>query len=106
MSFWAFATMMQRASGPARARSFSNSLMSVLQERLGGQMESESAELELKWMSEELRARRAAAAPVASSSSRRKKDLEWELGELRKMVDRRVQGEPLQYILGGYDSNS
>ncbi|KAF9653815.1 S-adenosyl-L-methionine-dependent methyltransferase [Thelephora ganbajun] len=51
-------------------------------------------------MREEVRARRAAATPVTSSPSRERHDLEWELGELRKMVDRRVRGEPLQYILG------
>jgi len=106
MSLRAFATMMRRTPGPARARPFSHSLSGALLERLRAQMGSESAELELKWMREELRARRAAAAPTTSSSSRWRKDLEWELGELRKMVDRRVKGEPLQYILGGYGSNS
>ena len=69
-------------------------------------MGSESAKLELKWMREELRARRTAAAPATSSPSRRREDLDWELEELRKMVDRRMKDEPLQYILGGYHSDS
>ena len=69
-------------------------------------MGPESAELELKWMREELRARRAAVTPATSSPPRRRKDLEWELEELGKMVDRRMKDEPLQYILGGYGSNT
>lgn len=68
-------------------------------------MGSESAELELKWMREELRARRAAVVSTTSLSSHKRDELEWELGELREMVDRRLNGEPLQYILGGYGSN-
>ena len=53
-------------------------------------------------MREELRTRRSAAVSATSSPSLRQNDLEWEIGELGKMVDRRLQGEPLQYILGGY----
>lgn len=50
-------------------------------------------------MQEELRARRAVdGASVTPSSSNDEGGAE--LGELRKMVDRRVKGEPLQYILG------
>ena len=105
MSLWAAQTLMRWTPGPARARPFSNSALSALRERLSGQMGSESAELELKWMREELRARRAAVAPETSSPSRGRDDLEWELGELRKMVHRRMKDEPLQYILGGYGSN-
>ena len=97
--------VMGRAFGPARMRSFS-SLPSpgVLLERLSGQMGSESAKLELKWMREELGARRVAAASATSSTSLRKNERGCELGELGKMVDRRLRGEPLQYILGGYGS--
>jgi len=66
-------------------------------------MGPESAGLELRWMCEELRARRAPATSATSSPSLEGLDeLEWELGELRKMVERRLEGEPLQYILGGY----
>jgi len=66
-------------------------------------MGSESAKLELKWMREELRARRAPATSVTSSPSLGGLNaLGWELGELKKMVKRRLEGEPLQYILGGY----
>jgi len=100
MSLWASQTIMRQAPAPARARAFSNSLLSALRKRLNGQMGSESAELELKWMREELRARRAAVAPATSSPARWREDLDWELGELRKMVDRRMKDEPLQYILG------
>jgi len=106
MSFWAFQTMMRRAPGPARGRPFSNSLSSALRERLSGQIGSESAELELEWMRQELRARRAAAALATPSRPRKRNDFEWEMGELKKMVDRRMKDEPLQYILGGYGSNS
>ena len=62
----------------------------------------ESAGLELKWMREELRRRKSVAVSAASSSPLKRNGLEWEIGELGKMVDRRLQGEPLQYILGGY----
>lgn len=60
-------------------------------------MGSESASLELKWMREELRMRESA---VPSSPSFRRNDVEREIEELEKMVERRLQGEPLQYILG------
>lgn len=60
-------------------------------------MGPESASLELKWMREELRTRNSA---VASSPSFKGNDLERETEELGKMVERRLQGEPLQYILG------
>lgn len=83
-------------------RSFSNSSLGALLERLSGHMGSESAKLELKWMREELRTRRTAATSATSSPSPKKDESGWELGELRKMVDRRLQGEPLQYILGEY----
>ena len=67
-------------------------------------MGSESAKLELKWMREELRTRKSAAVSATSSPSLKRNDLEWGIGELEEMVDRRLQGEPLQYILGGCDS--
>ena len=105
MSFRAFPMVMRWASGPARTRPCSNSSLSALKERLGGWIGSESAELELKWMREELGARRAAAAPTNYSTSHKSNELEWDLGELGEMVDRRLNGEPLQYILGGYGSN-
>lgn len=96
MSFTAFS--------PARARPFSNSQLSALWRRLSGEIGSESAKLELKWMREELRARRTAGVPTISSPPRAN-GLEWELGELSKMVDRRLKGEPLQYVLGGCSLN-
>ena len=102
MSLLALPMIMRRALGPARTRSFCDSPLNALRERLSVQMESESAELELKWMREELKMRR--AADVAAPSPK-KDELEWELGELRKMVERRIQGEPLQYILGEYGAN-
>lgn len=52
-------------------------------------------------MQEELRARRAVdGVPAAPSPSNEGGSADWELGELGKMVGRRVKGEPLQYILG------
>jgi hypothetical protein len=106
MSFPALPTMTRRAFTPGRTRPLSDSPLSTLRERLSGQMKPESARLELKWMREEVRARRTAAASTTASPSRRRNELEWELGELRKMVERRLQGEPLQYILGGYGPTS
>jgi hypothetical protein len=61
--------------------------------------------MELKWMREEVRTRRSVASVTAiTSPTRKREDMEWEVGELRKMVDRRLKGEPLQYILGEYGS--
>lgn len=100
MTFAALPMVVRRTLVPARTRSFSDSPLSVLRERLSGQMGSESAKLELKWMREELRTRRAVAA--SSTPLKKRNDMEWEIGELGKMVDRRLQGEPLQYILGEY----
>ena len=105
MPFPSLPMIMTRASRPARMRPCSNSSLSALWKLLSGQIGSESAKLELKWMREELRARRVAVASI-TSSSRKRNELEWELVELRDMVDRRMKGEPLQYILGGYGSNS
>lgn len=76
--------------------------LSALLQRLSGQFGSESAELEFRWMREEVRARKTAAA--ISSFSRKKDEMKWELGELENMVVRRLEGEPLQYILGEYGS--
>jgi len=95
MSSPVLSTLMRRILVPARTLSFSSSPLGVLRERLSGEIGSESAKLELKWMREELRTRRT-VAPLKGN------DLEWEVEELGKMVDRRLQGEPLQYILGGY----
>jgi hypothetical protein len=101
MSFPALVMMMTRREfGPARTRFLSSLPSNPLLERLSGQMGPESAELELKWMREEVRARGA----TTSSPSHKRDELGWELGELRKMVERRMEGEPLQYILGGYGS--
>ena len=56
-------------------------------------------------MREEIRARRAVANNSAiSSPPRERDDAGWEFGELEEMVGRRLKGEPLQYILGGYGS--
>jgi len=101
MSFPAVPMITRRVLSPARTRPFTNSPLGALRKRLNDRMGSESAKLELKWMREEVRARKAAAASAISSPSHKKDELGWELGELRKMVERRMQGEPLQYILGG-----
>lgn len=100
MSFPGLPVILRGTFVPVRTRPFSNSTLSALKERLSGQIGSESASLELKWMREELRTRKSAAASVTSSV--KGDDLEREIGELKKMVDRRLRGEPLQYILGGY----
>jgi len=101
MPFAAFPMRAQRTFSPARTRPFSSMPPSALLQRLSGQLGSESAKLELKWMREEIRARGAAANASAISSPSRKRDsVEWGLGELEKMVSRRLKGEPLQYILG------
>jgi methylase of polypeptide subunit release factors len=97
MSFPASPTITRRTFVLTRTRPFSNSALSALRKRLSGQMGSESASLELKWMREELRTRRSA---VASSPSFKGNDLKRETEELEKMVERRLLGEPLQYILG------
>ena len=56
-------------------------------------------------MREEISARRTSSdASTSPSFSRERNDVGWELGELDKMVRRRLKGEPLQYILGGYRS--
>ena len=92
-----------RAFIPGRTRPFSNTSLSALLERLSGEIGSESATMELRWMQEELRARRAVDGASATPSSSNNGGGA-ELGELREMVDRRVKGEPLQYILGEYGS--
>lgn len=97
MSFPASPTITRRAFVLTRTRLFSNSALSVLRKQLSDQVGFESASLELKWMREELRTRKSA---VASSPSFKGNDLEWQTEELEKMVERRLQGEPLQYILG------
>jgi hypothetical protein len=104
MPFPAFPVIVRRKFVPAQTRLFSDSTLGSLKERLGGHMGAESARLELKWMREELRTRKSAAVSATPSSSLKWNDVEWETGELGKMVDRRMQGEPLQYILGGYDT--
>ena len=102
MSFPAFPAIVRRTFVSAQMRPFSNSTLSALRERLSGRVGSESARLELKWMREELRMRQRAAASATSLHPLRWNDLDWEIGELEKMVDRRLRGEPLQYILGRY----
>lgn len=98
---------MQRAFGRTLTQRSSNTPLSALLERLSGQMGSESATLELKWMREEVRTRRSVASVSAITSPFRKRDdMEWEVGELAKMVNRRLKGEPLQYILGEFGSIS
>ena len=102
MTFTALPMIARRTFVPAQTRPFSNSTLSALRERLSGHMGFELARLELKWMREELRRRKSATVSVTSLPSHKRNNLEWEIGELGKMVDRRLQGEPLQYILGGY----
>lgn len=102
MLFAVLPTRAQRVLNPVRERPFSSMPLSALWERLGGKLGPESAKLELRWMREEIRARGAPASASATSSTSRKNDTKWELGELKKMVDRRLNGEPLQYILGEY----
>lgn len=107
MSFAALPMRAQRAFGLTRARPFSSLPLNAFLQRLSGEIGSESANLELKWMREEIRARRAAENASAISPPFHEKDyLKWELGELEKMVGRRLKGEPLQYILGRYGSTS
>ena len=57
-------------------------------------------------MREEVRARKA-NTHTNSLPPCKVEGMEWdsELVELKKMVDRRLKGEPLQYILGGYGTN-
>ncbi|KAI6032835.1 S-adenosyl-L-methionine-dependent methyltransferase [Pisolithus orientalis] len=62
-------------------RSPSGNVLSQLPKKLASLLGCESARLELKWMKESLR-------PSDHPST------------LQKMVERRLQGEPLQYILG------
>lgn len=102
MSFPALPAIVRRTFVPAQMRAFSDSTLSALRDRLSGRMGSESARLELKWMREELRTRQCAAGSATSLHSLKRDDLDWEIGELGKMVDRRLRGEPLQYILGRY----
>jgi len=102
MSFPALPVIVRRTFVLAQTRAFSISTLGALRERLSGRMGSESARMELKWMREELRTRQCAAASATSLPPLKRNDLDWEIGELEKMVDRRLQGEPLQYILGGY----
>lgn len=105
MSFAALQMRAQRGSGLAWTRPLSSVPLSASLQRLSGRFGSESAKLELKWMREEIRARRTADnAFVIRSSSCKRDNVEWELGELEKMVERRLGGEPLQYILGEYGS--
>lgn len=101
MTFAGLPIRVQRAFSLAQTRCFSSVPLSALLQRLSGRIGSESAKLELGWMREEIRVR-GRAAPNASSISH----VEWEHRELEKMVDRRFEGEPLQYILGGYGSIS
>jgi hypothetical protein len=71
---------MQRAFGRTLTQPFSNAPLSALLERLSGQMGSESATLELKWMREELRTQRSVASVSAiTSPSRKQDDMEWEV---------------------------
>ena len=77
-------------------RSFSNVPLRALQQRLS-KSGFESVQPELKLMREEISVRRA-----SSDVPSERNEMEWELGELEKMVQRRLKGEPLQYILGGY----
>ena len=104
MPFAALSMRVQRALNPPSTRPCFNSPLSPLFRQLSGQIGSESAKLELKWMREEIKARRTPAnASRASLPSRKRDGMEPELAELEEMVGRRLKGEPLQYILGGYD---
>ena len=56
-------------------------------------------------MRKEIRAHRAVANNSAISlPPRESDDAGWEFGELEEMVGRRLKGEPLRCILGGYGS--